>query len=91
MVDDVGQLAAAIEQGLAPETADGLVRQLIKGAGALLAGSELGPDELRIQVTSPGGTTIAGVERLEAGGLRAAVHAAVERATQRSRELAGDD
>jgi pyrroline-5-carboxylate reductase len=80
-------MAAAMEQGLAPETADGLVRQLIKGAGALLAGSELGPDELRVQVTSPGGTTAAALGVFEAGGFRELVSDAVEAAAVRSREL----
>jgi len=80
-------VAAALEQGLSPETADGLVRQLLKGAGALLAQSEMTPEQLRVQVTSPGGTTAAALARFEEGGFRQLVADAVAAAAARSREL----
>jgi pyrroline-5-carboxylate reductase len=47
------------------------------------------PAQLKDAVTTPGGTTIAGLIELERGGLRATLIAAVMRAAERSRELAG--
>jgi pyrroline-5-carboxylate reductase len=79
---------AGVRMGLPREVAYQLAFQTVFGAAKLALEQGQHPGVLKDQVTSPGGTTIAGVERLEAGGLRAAVHAAVERATQRSRELA---
>ncbi len=81
---------AGVRMGLPRDAAYELAFQTVYGSAKLAL--ELGqhPAALKDQVTSPGGTTIAGVERLEAGGLRAAVYAAVERATQRSRELASE-
>jgi pyrroline-5-carboxylate reductase len=57
------------------------------GAAKLALESDRTPAELRQQVSSPGGTTLAGLARLEALGFAAAIDAAVEAATLRSREL----
>ena len=57
------------------------------GSGDLLRQARESAAELRQNVTSPGGTTIAGIQVLEEGGLRAALMAAVEAATERSIEL----
>jgi pyrroline-5-carboxylate reductase len=81
---------AGVRVGLPQDAAAQLAAQTVLGAAKLALESPHDPAALREQVSSPGGTTIAGLERLETGGLRATVCAAVEAATARSRELAGD-
>ncbi len=78
---------AGVRMGLPRDAAYELAFQTVAGAAQLAIESGQHPAALKDQVTSPGGTTIAGLERLEAGGFRAALHDAVEAATRRSREL----
>ncbi|MFM7411408.1 MAG: pyrroline-5-carboxylate reductase family protein, partial [Actinomycetota bacterium] len=80
-------IAAGVAEGLAAETAEALVRQLFLGAGTLLAESPDSPTRLRENVTSPNGTTAAGLAALSAAGGREAFFAAVRAATARSIEL----
>ncbi len=82
-------MAAGQEVGLSPDMADALTRQTLLGAARLLAESGELPADLRAAVTSPGGTTAAGIAELEARGAASAFIAAVVAATQRSRELGG--
>ncbi len=78
---------AGVRAGLPREAATQLAAQTVYGAGKLVIESGKHPGVLKDQVTSPGGTTIAGLEKLESGGLRAALHDAVDAATRRSKEL----
>ena len=77
---------AGVVAGLPRATAETLVRQLFVGSAKLLAQGEA-PADLRASVTSPGGTTAAGVSVLETEAVRAAFIQAVKAATDRSREL----
>ncbi len=77
---------AGLSVGLPAEMVAPMVAQLLVGASKLLA--ERGdPAALRVMVTSPGGTTAAGLRVLDERGTREAFVAAVEAATARSREL----
>ncbi|MEZ5166306.1 MAG: pyrroline-5-carboxylate reductase [Acidimicrobiales bacterium] len=81
--------AAGIAQGLEPSTADALTRQTLYGAAALLVESGDDPAQLRRNVTSPGGTTAAGLAVLDAAGFGALIDQVISAATERSRELGG--
>ncbi|NPA24664.1 MAG: pyrroline-5-carboxylate reductase [Deltaproteobacteria bacterium] len=80
---------AAVGLGLARDLARKLVVETILGSTELLKSSGRHPMELKDMVTSPGGTTIAGLAELEKYGLRHAFNAALQSACQRSRELGG--
>ena len=79
-------IEAAVAEGFDPDIAERIVTQLLLGASTLLA-QQGDPAMLRKNVTSPNGTTAAGVAALEAHGLRAIFASAVTAATDRSREL----
>jgi pyrroline-5-carboxylate reductase len=76
-----------VKEGLDRQTAMTLAAQTVLGAARLLIETGTHPGQLKDMVTSPGGTAIAGIHTLESGGLRRTLMDAVERATQRSREL----
>lgn len=85
-------LAAAAEaEGLDRDTASRLARQTVAGAGALMLQRGEAPAALRKAVTSPGGTTQAALDVLQASdGLAPVMRRAVAAAAQRSRELGRD-
>ncbi|PRC43582.1 pyrroline-5-carboxylate reductase [Mycobacterium sp. ITM-2017-0098] len=94
---------AAVDAGLSRPVATDLAVQTMAGSAAMLlerldetaaagagsggVGIDTSPAQLRATVTSPGGTTAAGLRELERGGLRAAVANAVEAAKKRSEQL----
>ena len=77
---------AAVEEGLDREMAERVVPQLLLGSATLLE-RDGDPTRLREMVTSPNGTTAAGLAALDERDLRGAIAAAVRAATSRSREL----
>jgi pyrroline-5-carboxylate reductase len=80
-------IAGGVQEGLPPAVATRLTFQTLEGAVAMLKETGKSPKELRDMVTSPGGTTLAGLSRLEEGNFTTTVTAAVSAATRRSKEL----
>ena len=78
----------AVAAGLPRQLAQHLAHRTLAGTAALLHERELHPGQLKDMVTSPAGTTIAGLRELERAGLRSALIEAVLAAANRSRELA---
>lgn len=76
-----------VRMGLSRDVALRLAAQTVLGAAKMVLETGLHPGVLKDAVTSPGGTTIAGLHALERGGMRGCLMNAVEAATLRSREL----
>ncbi len=76
-----------VRMGLPRQIAIQLAAQTVKGAAEMVLETGEHPGTLKDAVTSPGGTTIAGIHALEAGGLRHSLMNAVSAATERSIQL----
>nr|MCU0696986.1 pyrroline-5-carboxylate reductase [Myxococcaceae bacterium] len=78
---------AGVKVGLSRHVALKLAAQTVYGSARLLLETGAHPGTLKDQVTSPGGTAIAGLHTLEAGGMRTTLIDAVESATRRAQQL----
>lgn len=78
---------AAIEAGLDKEIAQSLITQTVRGAGEMLKRSGKSARTLREEITSPSGTTEAGLKALDTHGFKKAVMTCVNSACKRSKEL----
>ncbi|MCF0155071.1 MAG: pyrroline-5-carboxylate reductase [Veillonella sp.] len=78
---------AGVRIGLKRDVAIRVAKQTLYGSGAWAVASDTHPAVLRDQVTSPGGTTIAGIAAMEKGGLRSAIQDGVVAAMERTKEL----
>jgi pyrroline-5-carboxylate reductase len=81
---------AGVAAGLAPEVARQLTVQTLLGAAQLLAHRQIEPEKLRDAVTSPNGTTFAGLQRLAARDFRGILRETVLAAQARAEELSRD-
>lgn len=78
----------AEKEGLPADTALRLATQTVIGAARMVESTGMSPVDLRNQVTSPGGTTLAGLEALTTHGFEDSIAAGVHAAAERSREIA---
>ena len=76
-----------VRMGLPRQIASALAAHTVRGAAEVFIETGQHPGQLKDNVTSPGGTTIAGIHAMETGGVRAALMSAVWAATERSIEL----
>jgi pyrroline-5-carboxylate reductase len=83
-------IEAGVYNGLPRRIARQLVLQTVIGSARMVKETGMHPAELKEQVTSPGGTTAAGLQVMEAAALRSILVQAVKAATDRSAALSGD-
>ncbi len=76
-----------VKMGLPRDVATALAAQTVLGAAKMVLETGQHPSQLKDAVTSPGGTTIEGISKLEDGGLRSTIITAVEAATLKSKKL----
>lgn len=81
---------AGIAANLPPDISMRLAMETVLGSARLLARRQLDPETLRDQVTSPNGTTYAGLKRLEAGNFRALIRETILAAKTRAAELSAE-
>ena len=81
---------AAIDLGLRPDAAQRLIGQALIGSGQLLMQSDQPATHLRSQVTTPGGTTAAGLEQMQRDGLPEAIRSGIRAAHDRGASLANE-
>lgn len=81
---------AGVALGLPRDVASKLATQSAGGAGAMMTQSGQDPTALRIGVSSPAGTTVAGLRELEESGIRGTMFRTTQKVADRSRELGGE-
>ena len=89
MIDALAE--GGVKAGLTQEIAMRLAVQTVFGSAKMVLESGCDPVELRDRVTSPGGTTLAGLQAMTQSGFRSSLIGAVAAAARRSRELGGGD
>ncbi|MCD8106713.1 MAG: pyrroline-5-carboxylate reductase [Oscillospiraceae bacterium] len=82
-----GLIKAGIGNGMSEETAKLLAAQTVKGAAEMVLASDISPEQLKINVCSPGGTTIEAVKVLEEQGFEDTILQAVEACVEKSRVM----
>ena len=83
-------IKAAIQQGLTKNDASSLVLQTALGAATMAVNSDVDAEELRRQVTSPGGTTERAIQAMQNGDFMQLINNAINAAAQRSVELSNE-
>ena len=79
---------AAVNQGLSADLAEALALQTVLGTARLIDETDLSPEQARIAVCSPGGTTLAALDAMNASGFAQVFDEGIAAAVKRSKELA---